>query len=194
MNWKTLLEQETELWNERINTLKEHGNKFTYQELSDIWGVAPPNVSNKINDLISETNGLIMKDTSTTPYTIVFNWDREVEEPEPETEGLPSFIKQHTYENVLSYLEERGIWDEGCELVFKRNVWEPRSQRGGLVTILLADGLPALEFEARFDNGLIIKGSGRIGTVSSNTIRNYISGEMEQAGRTVIASYFEGDE
>lgn len=198
MNWKELLEEETELYQERLLRLREMGKAFTYQQIADAWGTAMPNTNTKMAELIEKGNGLIERKTSTTPYTIIFHWDKEVEKIIEKAENektFPSYIQERTHSNILSYLDERGIWGDGCELVFRRgDSWDPISQRGGLNIIIAVDGLPALEFKARFDNGLILKGSGCISTVSTNTIKEYISEEMKQDGRIAIASYFEDDE
>jgi len=198
MNWEELLREESELVHERILELKRRGNSFTYQQIADIWGTATSNTINKLTDMIDRGNGLIEKDTANTPYTIIFHWDKEIvdiEEVEENKKDIPSYINQRTYNNIVYYLSEREIWDEGCDLVFRRgNNWDSYSQRGGLNMILTVNGLPTLELAIRMDNGVILKGSGRIRTVSAGTVKQYISSEMEQAGHLTIASYFKDNE
>ena len=149
----------TQLWKRRIAKLRDHGNGFTYHEMTDILGLSRTNIALKMGEIREEMPGALGEKDRDGSKEFHFDYDAllngdDGKEDEPD---LPEWLSRATYDNVYAAFD--ASLDDGYHLEFEaRKDFDARFQRGGLTVFVFEDGQKAPEREhiIRTDNCIVL--------------------------------------
>jgi hypothetical protein len=155
----------TETWNDRLFEIRAIGDRFTYDELAEIWDISKPNISISIDRISEDYPDAISSQTvDGGRKEFRFNWESfgdDLQEPDEE-DGFPDWLAKPSYRGILSKL--KGELPDDYELRFEKldyadeHGWDQQFQRGGVKVVVYEAGQKQPEFTRAFrlDNCIVI--------------------------------------